>query len=361
MRKKLICIFFSLITFLSVGCRSNNSGYKSEEEFNKSVKSIYFNNEYAMGVAKKYMEALKSSDLNTIRGLSIEEIDENIIIPPSGEVVVTGIKEDGVSQMGGKAVFKYDVTRAKDGEPRAYLEEYYLEIDKTPDEEYKVSMLKAVQKCNIFKENEKLKIRKEDDVKINTLIELDNIPDRAYPKVNVIDIAKVDVPKDDFSAIGLSFTGEKVAISTYSGNKSYIGVVDVEDSKSTSTKEGEDEGKKEKKDDNDKIVGKKIVTLDILEGASIKSLNFSDDEGYIVVNYEKDGARRFKVYKSGGDIVALELDDIFSEKAYNLVYEKIQDNSIMMEVIPLESGEKTDAGLTGKYKISLKDFKLQKL
>lgn len=360
MRKKLICILLGFITFLSVGCKNSDSEYKSEEEFKKSVESIYFNNEHAMNVAKKYMEALKNSDLNIIRGLSTENVEENIIIPPSGEVVVTGIKEEGVSQMGGKAMFKYDVTRAKEGEPKAYLEEYYLEVDKTPNEEYKVSMLKAVPKYNIFKDKEKLKIRKSDDVEINTLIELDNIPDRAYPKVNVIDIAKIDVPKDEFSAIGLSFTGEKVAISTYSGNKSYIGVVDVEDSESTVSKEGEDEGK-EKEEDKDKTVGKKIVTLDILEGAAIKSLNFSDDDGYVVVNYDKEGARRFKVYQSSGDIVALELDDIFSEKDYNLIYEKIQDNSIMMEITAVKGKDKTDATLTGKYKISLKDFKLQKL
>ena len=57
----------------------------------------------------------------------------------------------------------------------------------------------------------------------------------------------------------------------------------------------------------------------------------------------------------------LELDDIFSEASYNLVYERIKDNNIMMEVTPLASSTVIDTALTGKYKISLKDFKLQKL
>ncbi|MGG5463239.1 hypothetical protein [Clostridium sp. B9] len=361
MIRKGICAFLGIFMFISVGCRNNFNSNENTEDFKKSVESIYFNNEFAMSIADKYMLAFKDGDLNTIKSLSTEEIDENIIIKPNGDVTVTGIKEEGVSQMGGKAMFKYEVTRAKEGEPKAYLEEYYLEVNKTPEEEYKVSMFKSVSKYNIFKEKEKLKIRKDDDVEINTLIELKNIPDRAYPKVNVIDIAKVDVPKDDFSALGLSFTGDKVAISTYSGNNSYIGVVDIEDSEATTAEEGQDEGEKNKGEDNGKTVGKKIVNLDIIEGAKIKSLNFSDDDGYVVVNYDKDNARRFKVYQSNGDIVALELDDIFSEASYNLVYEKIKDNNIVMEVTPLAGSTGIDTALTGKYKISLKDFKLQKL
>lgn len=361
MIKKWFCAFLGLFMFLSIGCRTNLGSSENAEDFKKSVKSIYFNNEFAMSIADKYMEAFKEQDLNTIKALSAREIDKNIIIEPSGEIKVTGIKEEGVSQMGGKAMFKYDVTRAKEGEPKAYLEEYYLEIDKTPEEEYKVSMFKAVPKYNIFKEKEKLKIRKDDDVEINTLIELKNIPDRAYPKVNVIDIAKVDVPKDEFSAVGLSFTGEKVAISTYSGNNSYIGVVEIEDAEGTAAEEGKDEGDKKEGDDKSKTVGKKIVTLDVLQGARITNLNFSDDDGYVVVNYKKDNSRRFKVYQSNGDIVALELDDIFSETAYNLVYKKIQDNNIILDVTPVDGSSEADNTLTGKYKISLKDFKLQKL
>lgn len=360
MIKKGLCTFLVAFIFVFIGCKGNLGKSNDTEEFKKSVESIYFNNELAMSIADKYMGAFKVNDLKEIKALSTDEIDENIIIKPNGEVNVTGIKEEGVSQMGGRAMVKYEVTRAKEGEPKAYLEEYYLEVDKTLEEEYKVSKFKAVSKYDIFGENDKLKIRKDDDVEINTLIELKSIPDRVYPKVNVIDIAREDVPKDKFSTVGLSFTGEKVAISTYSKNDSYIGVVDIEDSKSTSGEEGQSEGK-EKEEDKSKTIGKKIVTLDILEGAKISSLNFSDDDGYVVVNYDKNNARRFKVYQSSGAIVALELDDIFSESAYNLIYEKIKDNSIFLDVTTVQGSTGTDNTLTGKYKISLKDFKLQKL
>ncbi len=50
-----------------------------------------------------------------------------------------------------------------------------------------------------------------------------------------------------FSAVEISFSGDKVAISTYKGEDSYIGVVDVEDAQETATKEGEDEGEKKMK------------------------------------------------------------------------------------------------------------------
>lgn len=213
----------------------------------------------------------------------------------------------------------------------------------------------------MFLDKDKLKIRKDDDVEINTLIDLKSIPDKIYPKVNVIDVAKVDVPKEAFSAVEISFSGDKVAISTYKDEDSYIGVVDVEDAQETAAKEGEDEGGKEDEKNDDKTLGKKITSLDVLNGCKISSLNFSDDDGYVVVNYVKGNGTRFKVYQSGGSIVSLELDDIFAEEEYNLIYERIQDNNIIMNVTPIIKSNNTESGLIGRYKISLKDFKLEKL
>lgn len=112
---------------------------------------------------------------------------------------------------------------------------------------------------------------------------------------------------------------------------------------------------------NDKTLGKKITSLDVLNGCKISSLNFSDDDGYVVVNYVKGNGTRFKVYQSGGSIVSLELDDIFAEEEYNLIYERIQDNNIIMNVTPIIKSNNTESGLIGRYKISLKDFKLEKL
>ncbi|EGT3616090.1 hypothetical protein FHH43_07570 [Clostridium perfringens] len=360
MVRKIIITLFMGLTLFSVGCNMTSSTMNEGEELKKSVENIYFDNEIAKSIAEKYMEALKSKDLNTIRSLSNHEIDRNIIIEPNKEPEITGIKQVGASQLGNKAMFKFQVTRAKRGEPIAELEEYYLEVVKTQEEAYKVSKLKATQLYGVFEEKKELKIRKDDEVEVNTLIDIKSIPDKAYPKVNVIDITKVDVPKDDFSAVEISFSGDRVAVSTYKGQDSYIAVVDVDDAKKTAATEGEEEGKKEDKD-KDKPLGKRITNLDILNGCKISSLNFSDDDGYVVANYVKGNSTRFKVYKINGDIVALELDDIFAEEEYNLIYEKIKDNNIIMNVTPTKSLTKTENTLTGRYKISLKDFKLQKL
>lgn len=360
MVRKVIATLIMGLMFFSVGCNKVNSTIKESEDLRKSVESIYFDNEIAKSIAERYMDALKNKDLNTIKNLSNKEIDNNIIIEPSAEPEITGIKQVGAAQLGNKAMFKFKVTRVKRGEPMAELEEYYLEVGKTQEEEYKVSKLKANQLYSVSEEKNELKIRKDDEVEISTLIDIKSIPYKAYPKVNVIDITKVDVPKDAFSAVEISFSGEKVAISTYKGEDSYIGVIDVDDSKKAATKEGEHEGGKEDKDQS-KPLGKNLTTLDILNGCKVSSLNFSDDDGYVVVNYVKGNSTRFKVYQSGGNIMALELDDIFAEEHYNLIYEKIKDNNIIMNVTPTEDSAQAGNELTGRYKISLKDFKLQKL
>ena len=48
------------------------------------------------------MEALKSNDLEKIKRLSDKEVDKNIIISPSKELEITGIKQVGSAQLGNK-------------------------------------------------------------------------------------------------------------------------------------------------------------------------------------------------------------------------------------------------------------------
>lgn len=368
MIKKIIASFIIGSLFLFTGCNSIKNKVNNDKDLKESAKSIYFNNKIANSVAEDYMEALKNEDLDKIKNLSYKDIEKNIAISPSKDLEITGIKKAGVDQLGNRTIFKFYVTKTKKGEPKASLEQYYLEVKKTEDGEYKISELKSSDLYDIFldKNKDKLKIRKDDEVEINTLIDLKSVPDKIYPKANVIDIAKVDVPKDSFSALEISFSGEKVAISTYKDGDSYIGVLDVDDAKEASSKEGEseggkDEGGKDDKKDDDKTLGKKITSLDILTGCKISSLNFSDDDGYVVANYIKGDITRFKVYKNDGSIVSLRLDDIFAEDEYNLIYEKIKDNNIIMHVTPKVNSGNNGSDLIGRYKISLKDFKLEKL
>lgn len=358
MFKKIGLYLFLTSLFFLVGCNGVQSNIKESKELKESVKSIYFDNKIAVEVAKEYINAIKENNIEKIKELSNEDIDKNIIVIPNKEYEIIGIKQISTAQMGNKTMFKFNITRSKKDEPKASLEEYYLEVMKTKEGNYKVSKLKSRELYNVFSNKDKLKIRKDDEVEINTLIDLKSIPNKIYPKVNVIDIAKVDVPKEKFSVLEISFSGDKVAISTYKNEDSYIGVVEVEDAKETLVKEGEEEGKEEK--DSNKLIGKKITSLDVLRGSKITSLHFSEDDGYVIVNYIKENNNRFKVYKSSGEIVYLELDDIFNEEEYNLIYERIEDNNIIMNVTKA-SKNNGESNLTGRYKISLKDFKLKKL
>ncbi len=70
----------------------------------------------------------------------------------------------------------------------------------------------------------------------------------------------------------------------------------------------------------------------------------------------KEMAQDLRFIKVVGSIVSLELDDIFAEEEYNLIYERIQDNNIIMNVTPIIKSNNTESGLIGRYKISLKDF-----
>lgn len=361
MFKNLVLSLLLPSLFFLIGCRGIKEENKENKEVKERVQSIYFDNSIAIEVAKEYMEALKDNNIDKIKVLSDKDIEKSIKVLPNKSCKIGGIKLISTAQMGNKTLFKFNITRNRIGEPNSTLEEYYLEVMKNKEGEYKVSKLKSKELYEVFLEGDRLKLRKDNEVSLGNLIDLKSLPDKIYPKVNLIDITKVSVPKEKFSPLEISFSGDKVAISTLGGEDSYIGIVEVQDSKETLAKEGEEGEEEVKEEKEDKNVGKNIVSLDVLKGCKVSSLNFSGDDLYLIVNYIKGGATRFKIYETSGNIISLDLEDKFSEEEYNVIYEKIKNNEIIINVTKILEEKNDESDLTGRYKISLKDFKLEKL
>ena len=367
MKKAVLCVLSALMIFTG-GCTNKS---EHPEIIQKEMQSLAFDNVIAIGIASNFMQALSIGDVEGMRSVSTPELSDGLHVNLDDSIKVTGVRMEESTQKGIKGLYKYTVAKSKEGSTLSSLETYYLNVSKE-DGEYRVSSCKSVPQYEVFKEGTQLKMRKDDNVEINNVIKMRNVPNAAYSKSNKGDIDKLLVPTNDYGVVGISFTGQKVAATTVDANsvKSYICLIDVDDAKATigqntgqgGESNGEEASTKEEQDDKDKLIGKKITTLDIYKDAKVANFMFSKDDAYVAVNYDTvNGVRRFKFYQSRGDLVDLKLEETFNEDEYNLVYKDCKDNYVYFEVTGVKRATEVVQNLIGSYKISTKDFKLTKL
>lgn len=360
MRRAVLCVLLALM-ILNGGCTTQS---EHSESIQQGIQTLAFDNVIAIGIASNFMQALSIGDVEGMRSISTSDLKEGLFVNLDDSIKVTGVRMEESTQKGVKGLYKYTVAKTKEGSTLSYLETYYLNVSKE-EGEYRVSSCKSIPQYEVFKEGTQLKMRKEDNVEINNVIKMRNIPSAAYSKSNKGDIDKLVVPTKDYGVAGISFAGQKVAVTTIDGVKSYICVIDVDDAQATSGEpqgEGEEASTKEEKDDKDKLIGKKVTTLDIYKDAQVANFMFSKDDAYVAVNYDTtNGVRRFKFYESKGNLVDLNLEETFNEEDYNLIYKDCKNNYVYFQVTGVKNAKEVVQSLIGSYKISTKDFKLTKL
>ncbi|MGL5245377.1 MAG: hypothetical protein ACRC7R_09415, partial [Sarcina sp.] len=326
MIKKSLAIILSSLFIFTMGCSKN-----SDKKANDVAQKVLFDNKISMEIANNYMAALAKGDLQGLKYLSNKDLADGLVIKPDNSMNVVGLRMEESSQRGDSGLYKYIVCKSKDDSANASLEEYYVTVKKA-EENYKVDSVKAIPKYSAFDENKSIKLRTKDEVKLNTLVNLKNIPDTDYPKINKGDVSKVDVPKNEFGVLSFSFSGEKIAISTKDGKSSYACVIEIDDAKQTIANGKKEEHGKKQLNEDEKIVGKKITTLDIYDSNNIKELKFTKDDSHVVVVCDVNGATRFNFYKASGEFIPLKLENSFKIDTYNLIFKSYQDDEILFDV-----------------------------
>lgn len=375
--KKFIIGMLSFLMIFTCGC------YRSEQETaeqREEIINLSFDNNIASSIADTYMNAFAIGDVKGMKSLGSQEFQKGFDGEINTNVEVLGIRQENSNQNGLSALYEYTIIKAMKNEPRAYLQSYYLTIGKENDT-YKVESTKAVSQYEVFRERDQLKIRKEDEVEIANIMLMKNLPDAVYSQSDSGDVVMLKVPNKEYGPVGISFTGQNVALSTTDGLSTYVGIVEIDESTQTATQSssgqsgsqgqsqgsGSSSGASQDKNQGepiyfDKLVGKSISTIDIYSNISLKNIVFSKDDSYIAVNYENENSvTRFKFYKVTGDIVALDLDSTFSPNKYNLIYKDYKDDEVYFDVTGVKNAEGIVEKLLGSYKISTKDFKINKL
>lgn len=372
--RNLIIGILSFLMIFTCGCASQ----KETEEQKQEVINLSFDNNISSSIADTYMNAFAIGDVTGMKSLGTETFQKGFDGELNKNIKVLGIRQEEANQNGLSALYEYTVIKALETEPRAYLQTYYLKVKKD-DNLYKVESATAIPKYEIFREGEELKIRKDNDVEIGNLMIMKNLPDVAYSKSDSGDIVMLKVPNKDYGPIGISYTGQNVAISTTDGDRSYVGVVEVDETVNTvaqSSSQGSQgsnqgqgaQGSSQNHENQgeeiyfDKLVGKNIDTIDVYSNVVLKNIIFSKDDSYVAVIYDNENSvTKFKFYKVSGEIVGLNLDSIFAQNKYNLIYRDYKDNEVYFDVTGARGAEGIVESLLGSYKVSTKDFKVSKL
>ena len=214
----------------------------------------------------------------------------------------------------------------------------------------------------------------EDGGKSDLIISLNNIPKDIYLKENQLMLYKEKVPADNFGPVSLGYKGEKIAISTTSGDKAFISIAFIEESEETqgSTSQGEGGGNTEQQGSNveggleelmDKPIAKKVIPLDMINGAKLDNLVFTQEERYLITQYiNSSEVKRMKVYSGDtGDLVSLNFDEMFSDDKYNLELLEFEKDKFNINVSAKDGIKDIDTEILGEYKVDLEEKVIKKI
>ena len=362
MRKKL-CFLFSLLIIVSIiGCNSSsNKKNKSEEE--------KFNTQIAKNVADNYMNALMSDNTDEAKKYLDKSIIEKTKIENKSNLVIAGWQTDDSTEVGKASLFKIKTAKIMKDKPYSLLEEYKLKVSKK-DGEYKINDISTTESQEVFMENNAIRVRNKDNVKTQLVVDMSGIPNYAYPKTDGAKIERLETPKKEFGIMTLSYSGSKLAISTKGNGNSYVAILVIDDSMQTqggqggggSQSGGGEEGgggtsgKESKTGPREIPIGKKILSIDLLKD-EIDLITFSKTEKFLNVQYKNQGGTYIKLYNAeSSEVMSKEIEDKFPKSRYDVTLVRFEEEDLIFEV-----KGKTGNGGNGRYKIDLKDFKIEKL
>lgn len=352
----ILLLFF--IMFNLVECTDK----KTEEKMKVDI----FDQREALAIADDYLKNVRSGDMEAANSLCYGELlDGNKIIGVGTSEIISYAPEK-IIETSDAAYVIFNVIRSSTSNPKCDLDSFSIKVKKD-DEQYKIIDIKAVNKKQVFVKNNDLRLIGEDGGESQLIVKLSNMPKDVYLRENKLMLYKDKVPNDAFGVIALSYKGDKIAISTTAGDRTFIAVAHLEESKSA---QGELQGEAEKNDVqqntedlSEKSISKKLVPIDIIQGMQIKDCIFSKEESEIVVEFTGgNGEKRLAMYKTdNGEVVPLELEQKFPKEKYNLNFVNLDERAVIINVSPLISNNDTTDEVLGIYKIDIDNMDITKV
>lgn len=358
--KKLLIniLLISAIILIFTGCKSNN---------NENPQVNIFNPTAAMDIAKEYLDNISVGDISKANELCAQELlNENKIIS-EGTSKIIAYNVDKLIESYDSIYVMFNVLRSSDSEPKCDLDSLAIKVSKVKDD-YKITEVKAANKKQIFVKNNGLRIIEDGAGASQLVISLSNMPKDVYPRDNKIMLYKQPSPLEEFGIISLSYTGQKIAISTIGNEDTFISIGYLNESTEVQGKVSEGQSSNEAKLNQDlqdlleKPIAKKIVAADLLKNVKIENMIFSQEENNLIVEYtEKSAVKRVKIYKTeDGELVSTNIDTMFPNEKYNVALDGLDKNSIYINVSAIEKNKDINTDILGTYKVDLETLDIIK-
>lgn len=204
-------------------------------------------------------------------------------------------------------------------------------------ENNKYSIEKVKDKLNkqVYIENNNLRIRDEELGRSQLLLSYKSFPKSVLAK-ETGNLKKQEILKGEYSKLSIGLDGKKVAIITTSDADNYISVALVEDSKGSKEKNNnKNEAINEETGEVlEKSIAEKLMVYDVINNAQIQKVNFSKDDGELMVQVKEEGrGSKLKIYKNPtGELISAQLDKNFPSDRYELSINTINQNGNFINV-----------------------------
>lgn len=346
--------FVTLILILSttlVGC----------ERIVGEVPLYLFDISEAVKTGSGFMKSLASEDIEGANKYCRNESIDINEISKMKENKMDSYKIDFVSEGPNYAYIRYLLIRENQNNVRANLESLDLRVSKV-DDNYLIDEVKTKGLKEVYKDRTTLRLLDEETGKSQLLLRRRDMPKQVYPKDENIVLTEEDVPETDFSSINIGFLGESVAMISSKDGNSLISLAKVSKIRQTA---GEAEGRTQdiNIDENieqflEKPIAENIIGYDILKGAEIQKVLFSDDDGELIVQFkENDRGSTIKIYRNPkGELLPLKLNVVFPSDKYSLEVLRVTSEGVFIK----STATKEEKESEGTYLIDLKDLKVTK-
>lgn len=358
-------ILFVIMIFplIFTGCTSNKKA--------ESNKSNAFDIKAATNVTESYMNAVATGNVNNIKQFYGSKLSKSLTSPENGNLRISGYNIAESNEVGSAGLFKIRVSRFDLNKVFASLDEYDVRVSKEGND-YKVIETKDSVQKEAFEQSNSIRLRSKNNANTNLVIDYEGLPSYAFSKDDKANVNKILVPKK-FSSINFSYGGDSLAISTYDKN-SFLGVVKIDESLAVQSSDGggannEKEGQGGDKESQgqtkikEKPIGKEVVVLDMLKDSKVDLMSFSPTEKFITAEYStSSGSKSLRVYKTdGGDMIPFKFEDKFPIDKVNVLFSSYDKDNLNFDVVPKLSNDKSVSKYIGKWQLSLKNFKENKM
>ncbi|VYU56384.1 Uncharacterised protein [Clostridium tertium] len=359
--KNKIMYVLSLI-ILNLYILSSCSYYQASD-----VEIDLFKPKIAYELSEKYLGMIRNDNIEGAKSLCTENLlSKNNEITTGTSKIISYEPEALIEATSKSAFITFNVIRNSSSEPKCDLDNFAIKVIKD-GEDYKIDEIKAMNKMQVFVKNDSLRIIGEDGGKSDLIVSLNNMPKDVYLRRNKLMLYKEKVEAEAFGPVALGYKGKKIAISTTGGNKSFLSIAFIEESKATQGESTEAKGEEGKTETNledilDKPIAKKVVPLDLLDNVKIDNLVFTKEEGFLIVEYvNSNSIKRIKVYNSeDGELVDINFDKEFPEDTYNISLVNFDKDEFKILVSGKLGSKNIKADILGEYTVFIEGKEIKK-